>query len=56
VSDENGIEPGKLFQMLGAPRIGHHKGVDESELTTRRRQAKRAVPEIGDFISLQIKH
>jgi hypothetical protein len=56
VSDENGIKPGDLFQIFRAPWIRHHERVDDCELATRRGQAERAVPEIGDFISFQIKH
>jgi hypothetical protein len=54
--DENGVEPSQLFQIFRAARIGHYKGVDDRKLATGCRQAKRAVPEIGDFIALQINH
>jgi hypothetical protein len=56
VRDENGIEPGGFFQIFRAARVGHYKGIDDGKLAAGCGQAKGAVPEINDLVSLQIKH
>jgi hypothetical protein len=46
----------ELLQIFRAARIGHHERVDDRKLAAGRGQAEGAVPEIGDFVALQIKH
>ena len=54
--EEDCVHAGEFFRRVGAARVGHNPGIDQSNLPGGSGERKSAVSQIGDVIAFELEH